>query len=577
MTNYRARVPAPEYAARRWLVLAVMGLGVLILLGRGLYLQLHEREFLLGEGDARHQRVMSIPAHRGMILDRNGEPLAISTPVDSIWANPQETLPARDRLPQLAVLLGMDQDELLHLLTERADREFVYLQRRADPTIAEQAMALNIPGINLQREYRRYYPMGEVTSHVLGFTNVDDAGQEGLELAYDEWLSGTPGAKRVIKDRLGRIVEDLELIRAARPGKDLRLSIDRRIQYLAYRELKAAVHHHRARSGSVVILDPASGEVVAMVNQPAFNPNNRESLKSELTRNRAAIDVLEPGSTVKPFVVAAAMETGSHGLHAAIPTSPGWYMVSGHTIQDEHDYGTLDLAGVIRKSSNVGAVKIAQALPPGALWQSYGRVGFGAATGSGFPGEALGYLSSFQGWGEVETATLAFGYGLAATPLQLARAYAIIAADGVRRTISYVPVEQAAESVRVMSADSARRLRAMLEGVVSVGGTAPMAGVEGYRVAGKTGTVHKSTAGGYADDRYISVFAGMAPASDPALVAVVVIDEPRNGAHFGGMVAAPVFSRIMDGALRLLDVRPDHLPQLQANTPNLQQVTPDGA
>jgi cell division protein FtsI (penicillin-binding protein 3) len=576
MIGYRPPIKPPEYRFRRGFVLAIMMLAMMTLLTRALYLQLHEREFLLGEGDARHQRVMAIPAHRGMIVDRHGEPLAISTPVDAIWANPQATLFARDQLPALARLLDVSAQELVEQLVDRADREFVYLQRRVDPDVAEQAMALGIPGINLRREYRRYYPMGEITSHVLGFTDIDDAGQEGLELTYDEWLSGAPGAKRVIKDRLGRIVEDLELIRAASPGKDLRLSLDRRIQYLAYRELKAAVAYHRARSGSVVVLDPGSGEVLAMVNQPSFNPNDRESLHSELTRNRAATDVLEPGSTVKPFVVAAAMASG-RGLQANIQTSPGWYVVSGHTIQDEHDYGRLNLAGVIRKSSNVGAVKIALALPPGALWQIYARAGFGATTESGFPGEALGYMSSYQGWGEVETATLAFGYGLAVTPLQLARAYAIIAADGVRRTISYVPVQQAADTQRVMPPSIALALRAMLEGVVKVGGTAPMAGVDGYRVAGKTGTVHKSTARGYAEDRYISTFAGMAPASEPALVTVVVINEPRAGLHFGGEVAAPVFSRIMDGALRLLNVRPDNLPQLQAHTPERRVESDDDA
>jgi cell division protein FtsI (penicillin-binding protein 3) len=540
-----------------------MTLGVMTLLGRGLYLQLHEREFLLGEGDARHQRVMPIPAHRGMITDRNGEPLAISTPMDSIWANPRETLSARGQLSAVARLLDLNPESLLTELADRAEREFVYLKRRVDPDVAEQVLALNVPGINIQREYRRYYPMAEVTSHVLGFTDIDDRGQEGLELAYDHWLSGMPGAKKVIKDRLGRIVEDLELIRPASAGKNLRLSLDRRIQYLAYRELKAAVTKHRARSGSVVVLDPYTGEVLAMVNQPAFNPNNRLTLTVDWTRNRAATDVLEPGSTVKPFVVAAAMESGLFEPETVIQTSPGWYMVRGHTIQDEHDYGRLDLGGVIRKSSNVGATKIALALTPGALWESYRRAGFSESTGSGFPGEALGALSSYQGWGEFERAALAFGYGLAATPLQLARAYAAIAAEGLRPDVSYTIVEQA-ERARVMSEDAALQLRHMLEGVVSVAGTAPMAGVEGYRIAGKTGTVHKSTPGGYAKDRYISIFAGLAPVSQPALVAVVVIDEPANGAYFGGLVAAPVFSRIMDGALRLLNVRPDNLPQLHA-------------
>jgi cell division protein FtsI (penicillin-binding protein 3) len=563
------------YPFRRWFVLAVMMLGVMTLLGRALYLQLHEREFLLGEGDARHQRVMPIPAHRGMIVDRNGDPLAISTPVDSVWANPQETLPARDQLPTLARLLGTSEAALLSQLEGRSEREFVYLKRGVDPDAARQVMALNIPGINLQREYRRYYPMGEVASHVLGFTNIDDDGQEGLELAFNDWLSGTPGAKRVIKDRLGRIIEDLDLIKAASPGKDLRLSLDRRIQYIAYRELKAAVIQQHARSGSVVVLDPNTGEVLAMVNQPAFNPNNRLSLHEDWTRNRAVTDVFEPGSTVKPFVIASAIKSGLYRPDSVIQTSPGWYMVHGHTIQDEHDYGRLHLAGVIRKSSNVGAAKIALSLPPGALWQSYASVGFGLLTGSEFPGEAQGSLSNYEGWGDFERATLAFGYGLATTPLQLARAYAVIAADGVRPSISYTPAQHGAHGVRVMSISVARKLRTMLEGVVSIGGTAPMASVEGYKVAGKTGTVHISTAGGYAENRYISIFAGMAPASHPALMVVVVVEEPR-GEYYGGQVAAPVFSRILDGGLRLLNVRPDDLPQLQVRSPEIK-AAPDDA
>jgi cell division protein FtsI (penicillin-binding protein 3) len=560
--NYLPPSRTPEYRARRRFVLAVMAVGALTLVWRALDLQLHEREFLRGEGDARQLRVMTIPAHRGMITDRNGEPLAISTPVDSVWANPREILPARDRLPELASRLDLSAQALLNQLTERADREFVYLKRHVDPVEAERVMALNVPGINLQREYRRYYPMGEVTSHLLGFTNIDDAGQEGLELAYDDWLSGTAGAKWVVKDRLGRIVEDIERITPAAAGQELRLSLDRRIQYIAYRELKAAVTRHKARSGSAVVLDPHSGEVLAMVNQPAFNPNNRLSFDGECARNRAAIDVLEPGSAIKPFVVAAALDSARYGPDAVIDTSPGWYVVGGHTIQDEHDYGVLNLAGVIRKSSNVGAAKIALKLPPATLWRNYQQVGFGALTGSSFPGETQGVLTDYHGWGEVERATLAFGYGIAASALQLARAYAVIAADGVRSSLSYAMVNRPLERTRVMSTATARALRFMLEDVVSEGGTAPMADVRGYRIAGKTGTVHKTTASGYAQDRYISLFAGMAPASHPALVTVVVIDEP-HGDYFGGKVAAPVFSRIMDGALRLLNVRPDDLPRAQ--------------
>jgi cell division protein FtsI (penicillin-binding protein 3) len=536
------------------------------LIMRAVHLQTYEREFLRGEGMARHLRVVSIPAHRGMITDRNGEALAISSPINSVWANPKEVLRAKVPLANLAKVLGLNERWLSQRLEQRSSRSFLYLKRHIDPELAQRVMKLKMPGINLQREYHRYYPMGEVTAHLLGFTDIDDRGQEGVELVFDHWLRGESGEKRVIKDRLGCVVEDVERIRAARPGKELRLSLDRRIQYLAYRELKAAVSREKARSGSIVVLDPIQGEILAIVNQPSFNPNNRSSLRESVVRNRAATDVFEPGSTIKPFTIAAAMENKLFDPNAIIDTSPGWYMVSGHTIQDEHDYGAIDLARIIVKSSNVGAAKIALAIPPKVMWNMFRRVGFGEVTSSGYPGESAGSLSDYRGWNKIERATLAFGYGLSVTALQLAQAYAVLANGGLRPGITVLTRDSAPEFQRVLSVKTSRRIRKMLEGVVSQEGTAVRARVEGYRVAGKTGTVHKSTSGGYAKNHYISLFAGLAPATHPRLVIVVTINDPQSGEYYGGIVAAPVFSKVMAGALRLLDVPPDNLSPLQAHS-----------
>ena len=554
--------------ARQLLLGGLMLCGFVVLAGRSAQLQLFDREFLQGQADARHLRVVQVPAHRGMITDRNGEPLAISTPVQSVWVNPKELVASRNELSRLARLLGLDGDYVRRLLGQRQGREFVYLRRHISPDRAQQVTDLEWPGVYLRREYRRYYPAGEVAGHLLGFTNIDDEGQEGLELAFDDWLSGEAGAKRVVKDGRRHIIENVENIRSARPGKTLRLSIDRRIQYLAYRELKAAVRQHGARSGSIVIMDNQTGEVLAQVNQPSFNPNNRKRLKAERMRNRAVTDVFEPGSTMKPFVIAAALESGRYAVGTRIDTSPGLFQVGVHTIRDMHDYGTLDLTGVIRKSSNVAASKIALALEPEDFWEGLSAAGFGIATASGFPGEADGYLADFHRWRDIERATLAYGYGLSVTSMQLAQAYSVFANDGYRMPVTLLQRERAAEQRKVYSPRVARAVRKMMEAVVKKDGTAPLAAVQGYRVAGKTGTVHKSVAGGYADDRYLSVFAGMAPASRPRLVAVVMIDEPNNGEHFGGKVAGPVFSKVMAGALRLLNVTPDDAPLLHTRLRN---------
>jgi len=434
--------------------------------------------------------------------------------------------------------------------------------RQVSPDEGEKIKSLGIPGVYLQREYKRYYPAGEVTSHVIGFANVDDKGQEGLELAYDDWLSGEPGSKRVIRDRLGQVIDDVERIKNAEPGKSVYLSLDRRIQYLAYQSLKSAVKKHKAIAGSAVVLDVSTGEVLAMVNQPSFNANDRSQLKPGVYRNRSVTDVFEPGSTMKPFTIAAALETGRWHPKDNVRTAPGYYKVQGSTIKDIRNYGKINLGEIILKSSNVGISKVALSLDQEQQLNMYMNLGFGVNSGSGFPGERNGNLRSVR-VSEFERATMSFGYGLSVTPLQLARAYSAIAADGILYPVSFLRREESVEGERVMSGQTAKKVRRMMERVVSPEGTANKASIANYRVAGKTGTMHKFISGGYAKDRYLSVFAGMAPASNPKLVMVVMINEPRNGQHFGGQVAAPVFSKVISGALRLLDIAPDDLKYAQ--------------
>jgi len=441
----------------------------------------------------------------------------------------------------------------------------MYLKRRVAPDLAQKVMALEVPGVALLPEYKRFYPAGEVTAHVVGFTNVDDQGQEGMELVYDARLKSIAGAKRVIKDRIGRVVENVERVSEPQPGEDLVLSIDRRLQYLAYRELKAAVKNNRADAGSVVILDVRTGEVLAMVNQPAYNPNNRAKLKSSHLRNRAVTDVFEPGSTIKPFTVAAALETGRFNSNTVVDVRPGYLKVGRKTIRDFRDYGVIDVSTILQKSSNVGASKLALSITPEHLWQVFASVGLGADSGSGFPGEPSGLLTDFGAWHDIQRATVSYGYGLSVTAMQLARAYAALATDGRPLPVSFLrrSEAQAAELASlyepVLSENSLRKVRRMLERVVEEGGTGTRAAVPGYRIAGKTGTVKKSGAGGYVEDSYLALFAGLAPASDPRLAMVVMIDEPRGEEYYGGVVAAPVFSRVMAGALRMLDIPPDNI------------------
>jgi len=543
-------------------LLVAVVIGGVTLEGRVLYLQILKKDFLVGQGDDRHLRTVQISAHRGPITDRHGEPLAVSTPVDSIWAAPQELMPALDRLGDLAEVLDVEADWLARRITSNLDREFVYLRRHLRPNDAARALSLGLPGVSTLREYRRYYPAGEVAGHVLGFTDIDDRGQEGLELAYDYWLSGETGAKRVLRDRLGRVVEDVELINAAQPGRTLASSLDLRVQYLAYRELKQAVLDSDALSGSVVILDVTNGEVLAMVNQPSYNPNDRAQLEVARYRNRAVTDIFEPGSSFKPLIVAAALESGRYGPDSIIDTSPGYLRVGGKILtEDYNNLGKIDITTMLAKSSSVGAGKLGLELEPEQLWAVLSSFGIGRLTDSGFPGESAGVLNHPRYWRPVGQATLAYGYGLSVTALQLAQAYSVIAADGIRRPISMLVQDEQVAGERVVSVDTARRLRSMLETVVSPAGTGQRAAIRNFRVAGKTGTAKKVGVGGYSDDRYVAVFAGLAPASDPKLVAVVVIDEPRGEDYYGGEVAAPVFSRIVSGALRLMAIPPDALAE----------------
>lgn len=553
-TNPELGLKLAEWRSR--VLLAVLLLWFAGLIVRAVYLQGMHNDFLQQKGESRYSRVIEITAHRGMITDRHGEPLAISTPVESVWASPADAVANPQQLHKLAAIIEMDAREIKKRLND-TQREFIYLKRQLPPDVAAKVVQLNLPGIFLQREYRRYYPAGEVMAHALGFTDVDDNGQEGLELAHQEWLAGKPGSRRVIKDRLGRIIEDVESIRAPKPGKDLALSIDSKLQYLAYRELKQALELHKARAGGIVVLDARSGEVLALANLPAYNPNNRLNLAGGRTRNRALTDVFEPGSTLKPFTAAAALEAGVVKPDTVLQTAPGYMAIGSATIHDAHPQGALTVAQVIQKSSNVGAAKMALALPPEILWGVLSHAGFGASPEAGFPGEVAGKLRPYRTWRPIEQATMAYGHGISVSLLQLARAYTLFACEGELKPVSLLKAETPAIGNRVVSKETARAVSHMLEMAVGPGGTAPRAQVMGYRVAGKTGTAHKLEGNSYAADRYVSSFVGYAPASDPRLVIAVMIDEPGAGQYYGGTVAAPVFSQVMAGALRMLGVTPD--------------------
>lgn len=559
-----ARVRPVHVRARLQLVALMLGLACASLVVRAVDLQVVRKDFYQEQGDARYLRDLEIPVSRGTIFDRNGEPLAVSTPVESIWINPQELLEHAERIGELAEATALDAQSLRERVEERAKagKEFVFIKRHLNPDDAQAVLMHAIPGVYSQREFKRYYPSGEVMAHVLGFTNVDDQGQEGIELAFNDWLSGKPGSKRVLRDRLGHQIENVELLREAQPGRDLTLSIDRRIQYLAYRELMAGLRKHNAKSGSMVVLNAHSGEILAMVNLPSYNPNARGNAPIEYRRNRAVTDVVEPGSTMKAVTIAAALASGKWKPETKVDTSPGTWSFYGHTFHDTHNHGVIDVTHVITVSSNIGAAKIGGSLPRADMYGVFHSLGFGEVSGSGFPGEAPGRLPIPREWGPVEQATISFGYGLNVTPLQIARAYAAIADDGILHTPTFVKGGGDAGE-QVLDPKVAGEVLAMLQTVVAKGGTAPTAAVPNYLVGGKTGTSHQSAAGGYSN-RYVSLFTGIAPVSDPELVATVVIhDAGSNEAglitYAGGFVAAPVFARVMDGALRLLDVPPDNV------------------
>ncbi|MPZ43420.1 MAG: penicillin-binding protein 2 [Betaproteobacteria bacterium] len=557
------RLRFPIWRSR--LLLAILLAWMLALVVRAVYLQGLNNDFLQQKGESRYSRVVEISAHRGRITDRHGEPLAISTAVESVWASPPDFDPSADQLKRLARLLGVEADDIRRRVADQ-EREFAYLRRQLPPEHAARVVELDIPGVFLQREYRRYYPAGEVTAHLIGITDIDDRGQEGLELAYQDELVGKPGSRRVIKDRLGRIVEDVESIRAPQQGRDLTLSIDLKIQYTAYRELKRALEEHKAKAGGIVVLDARTGEVLAMANLPAYNPNNRGRIDPYRSRNRALIDLFEPGSTLKPFTIAAALEAGRVQPDTIVPTGNGRMMVGKRVISDVHPAGAITVAQVIQKSSNVGAAKIALSLPAQAMWEMFARSGFGRVPDSGFPGEGSGRLRPYQKWKPIEQATMSYGHGISVSLMQLARAYTIFANEGELKSITLLKREEPEAGTQVISPASAHALSKMLELAVQPGGTAPRAQVAGYRVAGKTGTAHKLENGRYAASKYVSSFVGFAPASDPRIIIAVMIDEPSAGQHYGGAVAAPVFREVAAATLRSLSVPPD-APTLNVKLP----------
>lgn len=547
----------------RWrfaLVMAVFAALLLAVLVRLVMLHTVDQPFLFEQGEKRTVRSELQPASRGKIVDRHGRPLAVSTPVVTLWINPQQI--NLQQVPQLAKSLGLNKKNLLKKVERAAGkgRSFIYLKRQVEPELAQRVLNLGVSGVYGDHDFRRYYPASEVTAHTLGIVNIDGQGQEGLELAFNEYLSGQNGSRRVVKDLYGNVIKQLEANDVPQPGKDLHLTLDLRLQYLAYRELKAAVTSHNAKSGSAVLLDARNGEVLALVNQPSYNPNNRSQLKANHMRNRALADLIEPGSTMKPFTVAAALDSGRYAPSTVLNTTPGYMRVKHKTIRDHRNYGELDITGVITKSSNVGVTKLAHNLGAEKIWHFFHDAGMGTASVLGFPGEAVGTLPYPEQMDDLRLATMSYGYGLSLTPLQLAQAYTSFSQQGCRQAVRLLMLEAAENTPgcqRVMKAKTARQVLDMMETVISVKGTGRRAMVKGYRVAGKTGTAHKVGRDGYEDSAYTAIFAGVAPVSDPELVLVVVVDEPQGREYYGGEVAAPVFSRIMEQALRLRQVAPD--------------------
>jgi len=535
------------------------------LLLRAFYLQVVEHDFYQSQGFARQHRTVPTLATRGMLLDRRGEPLAISTPIQSVWGVPKDILEQPAKFQELCELLGLNFAEQLQTATrmEGQGREFMYIKRHVRPATVEEVVALDLVGVSLQREYRRYYPSGKAAAHVIGFTDIDDVGREGLEMAYDNWLKGSPGLRKVVRDLNGHEVADMALVKTAQAGKDLRLSIDKQLQYFADRALSEAVEKHKADSANLVIMNVRTGEVLAMTNYPSYNPNDMSDRSGGRQRNRSITDVFEPGSTLKPFTIAAALDSGKFKAEDIVYTSPGYYDIGEYRISDTRDHGWLDLRGIVKKSSNVGVSKIARQLDPEQMWSVLDGFGFGRPTGSEFPGEVAGYFNHPTLWHYVEQASVSYGYGISVSALQLVRAYSAIANKGVMPPVSFVAVDEPEPGIRVIDENIALELGRMLEGAVA-DGTGGRAAIRGYRVAGKTGTSHQSQSGGYAEDRYLSLFAGFAPASNPEIAAVVIIHDPQGGEHFGSVVAAPVFAEVMAHALRLQGVEPDDIDEFRA-------------
>ncbi|MBH3394557.1 penicillin-binding protein 2 [Pseudomonas monteilii] len=556
-----------EGALYPWRFRVVIGL-LAIMVGaicwRIIDLQVVDRDFLKGQGDARSLRHIPIPAHRGLITDRNGEPLAVSTPVTTLWANPKEMQASKDRWPQLAAALGQNPQQLAERLTQQANKEFIYLVRGLTPEQGQHVLDLKVPGVYGLEEFRRFYPAGDVTAHMVGFTDLDDHGREGVELAYDEWLAGVPGKRQVIKDRRGRLIKDIQVTKNAKAGKTLALSIDLRLQYLATRELRNAIAEQDAKAGSLVIMDVKTGEVLAMVNQPTYNPNNRRSMFPAAMRNRAIIDVFEPGSTVKPISMSAALQSGRWKPTDKVEVYPGSLQIGRYTIKDvsRSEGPILDLTGILINSSNVGMSKIAFDIGGEAIYRVMSQVGLGQYTGLGFPGERVGNLPNHREWRKAETATLSYGYGVSVTALQLVHAYAALANDGKMVPLSILKVDKAPDAVQAIPKETAETVQGMLQQVIEAPRGVFRAQVPFYHVAGKSGTARKATVGskGYTENAYRSLFAGFGPMSDPRYAIVVVIDEPGKGGYFGGLVSAPVFSKVMSGTLRLMNVPPDNLP-----------------
>ncbi|HJH22483.1 penicillin-binding protein 2 [Pseudomonas sp. FP215] len=555
------------YPWRFRLMLGLLALMVGAIVWRIFDLQVVDRDFLIGQGDARSLRHIPIPAHRGLITDRNGEPLAVSTPVTTLWANAKELQVAKDKWPELAAALGQDRKALTERLEAQANKEFIYLVRGLTPEQGQQVLDLKIPGVYGIEEFRRFYPAGETTAHMVGFTDIDDHGREGVELAYDEWLAGVPGKRQVIKDRRGRLIKDVQVTKNAKAGKPLALSIDLRLQYLANRELRNAIIENGAKAGSLVIMDVKTGEILAMVNQPTYNPNNRRNLQPAMMRNRAMIDVFEPGSTMKAISMSAALETGRWKPSDKVEVYPGTLQLGKYTIRDvsRTEGPVLDLTGILINSSNVGMSKVAFDIGGETIYHLAQKIGLGQPTGLDFPGERVGNLPNYREWRKAETATLSYGYGLSVTAIQLAHAFSVLANNGRMVPLSLIHVDEAPKATQVIPEKVAKTMQGMLQQVIEAPRGVFRAQVPAYHVAGKSGTARKTSVGtkGYAENSYRSLFAGFGPMSDPRYAIVVVIDEPSKAGYFGGLVSAPVFSKVMSGTLRLMNITPDNLPPTQ--------------